>query len=71
MADKKPPKFPAIREHFGIFGDHLKLQGIAKFHLSYMSRYINLKVNYQSKHNSVPIYFLFLAIEGKPEICNS
>ena len=31
----------------------------------------NLKVKEQSKYKSVPILFLFLVIEGKPEIRNS
>ena len=31
----------------------------------------NLKVNEQSKYESVPILFLLLVIKGKPEICNS
>ena len=31
----------------------------------------NLKVKEQSKYKPVPIVFLFLVNEGKPEICNS
>ena len=30
----------------------------------------NLKVNEQTKHKSVPIFLLFLAVERKPEIRN-
>ena len=75
---EKRLKFPAMREHFGIFGGGLKLlQGITKnippLYLRKKSPGTagNLKVNEQSKYKSVPILFLFLVIEGKPEIYNS
>ena len=69
-------KLPAMREHFGIFGGGLKLQGITKKSTSISHEKLpgtarNLKVNEQSKYKSVQILFLFLVIEGKPEICKS
>ena len=66
-----------MREHFGIFGGGLKLQGVTKKNPPlYLRKKLsgtagNLKVNEQSKYKSVPILFLFLVIEGMPEICNS
>lgn len=63
-------KFPAIRKHFAIVTGHNK----KKIHLDlYLKEKLtnnakHLQVNYQSKYNSLPIYFLFLVIEGKQEL---
>ena len=62
-------------EYFGIFGGGLKLQGITKKFHFYLRKNLlatagNLKVNDQTKYKSVPIFWLFLAVEKKPEIRN-
>ena len=73
---EKRLKFPLTRKHFEIFGGSGKLQGITKKIAPLYQEKIAVHcqeskgINEQSKYKSVPI-FLFLVIEGKPEICNS
>ena len=65
-----------MREHFGIFGRSGKLQGVRKKIAPLYQEKVAVHcqefkgINEQSKCESVSIY-LFLVIEGKPEICNS
>lgn len=73
-------KFPAIRKHFAIVTGHNKkkihldlylkekLTNNAKHCQSLTNNAKHLQVNYQSKYNSLPSYFLFLVIEGKQEL---
>ena len=67
-------KFPAKREYFEIFGRGMKLQGITKkFHIVSISQEKIIGFNcweFKGKCSQVQ-FFLFLAIKGKPEICNN
>ena len=75
---RKRIKFPAKREYFGIFGGSQKSasrRALIKNSTTISREKLfatagNLKVNEQSKYKSVPIFFLFLAIEAKPELFN-
>ena len=57
-------------EYFGFFAVALQKSSISISQEKLLATAGNLKVNEQTKHKSVPIFLLFLAVERKPEIRN-